>query len=464
MKILHIVHSYPPYSFGGTELYTQDLCEALSKHNRINILASRFKEYGSETTPTENILENIGITFFNRHRPETYEQTYFDRRNDERFLALIKHFSPDVVHVQHLLFHSMSFINILTEASIPFVMTLHDYWYLCPQCFLTKTDGSLCNGPGNGDICLSCDNADGNGYIPPSRAVLKNGSILFFLKFAGYFFPTSIREWAGSWVIRQKRNAIRSTRGFLETKERLRWMVSYLNRAGRIISPSEVISERYNAAGVNDIIVIPHGVRSSNITPGHDKYEQIANRHLAFGYIGSIMPHKGLHVLIEAFKLANDTRAQLLIYGKAGDHPEYDLFLRKLATLPSIRFMGPITHESIFDAIKTIDAVVIPSICTENFPLVANEAFFAKTPVIASNVGGLSKLIVPGKNGFLFEKGNSGALAEILSHLIANPHTLSVMSRSIPPVKTMTEHACEIENIYDRAIAANRRKQKYEST
>ena len=171
-------------------------------------------------------------------------------------------------------------------------------------------------------------------------------------------------------------------------------MVTVLNEADLIIAPSKLLAERYNKEGVNNITVLSHGVRDIlNKDFKKDKYENISNRNITFAYVGGISRHKGIHILIEAFNRIISPKAELLIYGKMGLDIPYEKELTSIKRHPNIEFMGFVEHTKIYDILKNVDVIVIPSICTENYPLIANEAFLSKTPIIASNVGGLNELV-----------------------------------------------------------------------
>lgn len=67
------------------------------------------------------------------------------------------------------------------------------------------------------------------------------------------------------------------------------------------------------------------------------------------------------------------------------------------------------------------DVVVMPSTEKESFGLVAVEAMLAKKPVVASNHGGLTEIIINNETGFLVEPNNENQLAETIITLIENP-------------------------------------------
>jgi glycosyltransferase involved in cell wall biosynthesis len=83
-----------------------------------------------------------------------------------------------------------------------------------------------------------------------------------------------------------------------------------------------------------------------------------------------------------------------------------------------------------------------------DFPLIIYEAFATKTPVIATDLGGMAEAIQHGATGLLFERGDAGDLARQLRRVIEEPGLLDSMKRQIPPVKTIAEEVNELEAIY----------------
>ena len=77
-----------------------------------------------------------GVPYYavvHNHTFDAFEATYVDPRMDEIFNSVIDDAKPDVVHIHHLLFHSINYIAIAKRRNIPVVFTLHDYWLSCPN-------------------------------------------------------------------------------------------------------------------------------------------------------------------------------------------------------------------------------------------------------------------------------------------------------------------------------------------
>jgi glycosyltransferase involved in cell wall biosynthesis len=95
-----------------------------------------------------------------------------------------------------------------------------------------------------------------------------------------------------------------------------------------------------------------------------------------------------------------------------------------------------------------LDVLVVPSRWYENAPGVIFEAFAAGMPVIATNLGGMSGFVRPGKNGLLFALDDAEDLAVQLSTLIEDRSLLGRLRAGIGPVKTVGEYASELIELY----------------
>ncbi|MBK8797573.1 MAG: glycosyltransferase [Anaerolineales bacterium] len=142
---------------------------------------------------------------------------------------------------------------------------------------------------------------------------------------------------------------------------------------------------------------------------------------LRFGYIGQIAQHKGVHVLIDAFKRLNTSQksAELHIWGGLEVEPAYTLKLRKLAAEnPRIVLHGRFESNRLGEVLDTFDYGVVPSIWFENSPFSILEAYAAGIPVIASNLGGMAELVNDDQDGKLFAAGDAKDLAGKMQNIL----------------------------------------------
>jgi len=176
--------------------------------------------------------------------------------------------------------------------------------------------------------------------------------------------------------------------------------------------------------------------------------------HIRFGFIGNLSPHKGTHVLINAFKSLNSKAASLLIFGTG--EKAYQEKLVEMSRGANVMFMGAFQAIELGRVFKQIDVLVTPSICYENYPFVISEAFASLVPVIASNLGGMAERIQDNINGYLFKAGDPCDLATKLRQVINDPGMLNSMKEYIRlkvVLPSIEQEAYCYQQMYQRIIA-----------
>jgi len=142
--------------------------------------------------------------------------------------------------------------------------------------------------------------------------------------------------------------------------------------------------------------------------------------------------------------------SELKIYGSPARDPKYYKELEQSAAGDKrIRFMGPFEGEKVGWILSEVDVLVVPSAWYENTPLVIYEAFAAKTPVVATDLGGMSEVIEHGKNGLLFPLEDVGGLADRLRRLAEDRALIGRLRDGIGPVRTVKENVDELERLYN---------------
>jgi len=414
MRILQVVHQYPPEKIGGTEIYTQNLSRALRNRGHEVIVFRR-----GETSARRRLgmrLGSDGLKIYTLYdvTPSNpllaFLSSYRNPFVDESFSEVLEEEVPDLVHFQHLKDLSGNLVTIAEERGLPIIVTLHDYWYICPNAQLVRPGGKTCRGTIFHLECTICAGASlGQGILTLFSPVL---SLLFF--------------------------------------HRDRYLRSKLAKVELFLSPSHFLKQRYVAQGFPEERIVPveNGVDVSRVIP---RKERDGVSPIRFGYLGSIAWQKGVHLLIEAFNPLSEG-AELMIYGDLSVFPGYVQGLRELARNPAIHFRGYIPHQQVWQVLSEIDLLVVPSLWYENSPMVIREAFAAGVPVIASRIGALAEKVRDGVDGLHFAAGDAGDLRSKMTSLISNPDRLERLRGKIAPVKSIEENALEMERIYLRLL------------
>jgi glycosyltransferase involved in cell wall biosynthesis len=237
--------------------------------------------------------------------------------------------------------------------------------------------------------------------------------------------------------------------------ERIEYLKSTVNMTDRVIAPTRLSRDLLIRNGINPSLVrLSHyGVDTSEIDTA--PRSPVNPSTLRIGYIGSLASHKGVDLLIKAFRgiPSGMMAAQLKIYGSPSRDPEYFKALTKLVGGDRrIDFAGTFSTEKIGWIFSDIDVLVVPSRWYENAPLVVYAAFASGTPVVATNLGGLSEIVEHGKNGLLFPVNDAKKLNAQLLRFFFEPDLLRQLRDGIQPVKTAKKSVDELEQIYDELL------------
>ncbi len=419
MKVLLVLHHFLPEFPSGVEVYAYHLAQELKKRHEVVLF---FSTESPATSPDYTIQDGIfdGLVFRSvvnrgqgmRNFVETYQNPHMSAIFQE-FLDMTR---PDVVHVHHLLTLSIDILSQLKARAIPIVFTLHDFWLQCPLFTRLKSDSSLCWAV-ELDECARC-----------AREEVDRLEI-------------------GRWRRAIKWSGRKHSYYLLQLQARERAMKAALENVSLFLGPSRFLLEEFHKWGlpVEKSRYSPYGYRVADKEAS--VFRQITGK-MRFGFIGSIVYHKGLHVLLEAFRDLNHSQAELHIFGGFYDHNYQKRVLALAKDDQRIVFHGRFLPESLSDAYAYFDVLVVPSIWFENSPLTINEAFINQTPVIVGDVGGMRELVTDNEFGRLFTVGDSQSLGKKMKEVVENPGLVEQWRKNLPRVKTIEENATELEEIY----------------
>ena len=443
MRILQVVHSFLPDNFAGTEVYTYRLSKALQNMgHEVSVFFRRNDPGKGEYSLTPGMYDDIPTFALNHtlNRTSSFQDTYLDKDIDNKFASLLDSLKPDVVHIEHLLFLSLGIIKESRKRSIPVVFTINDYWLFCPKGQLLTEQLQACDGS-NQELCVPC--------VKPQFLIRKNSMRFYNL----------LRSHGPRWLlmavkrvyfyVMESRAGVKE--GFLELiAQRASIAKETVSKISIFIAPSEFARGLFLKKGVSvgKIITCRHGIINPVLPPEHKKNEKT----IRFGYIGTLLPMKGVVLLVKTFRKASSPDARLLIYGKAKAYAGYESFYKELKKETEsdqrITLMGDFNNDKIGNVLSNIDVLVVPSIWPENAPLIILEALAAKIPVLASRIGGIPELIRDGENGLLFTPFDKVDLGKKLNDILMTPGIIEKLREKIGPVKSINENALEIENIY----------------
>jgi sugar transferase (PEP-CTERM/EpsH1 system associated) len=171
------------------------------------------------------------------------------------------------------------------------------------------------------------------------------------------------------------------------------------------------------------------------------------------GIVARLVPVKHHVALLEAFKIVVRAlpTAQLLIVGDGELRGELEEYVKELGIVPNVRFLG--TRFDIPELLRIMDVVTLTSL-SEGFSLALLEAMAAEAPVVASDVGGNSEIVVNGKTGFIVPVRDPVKLADALLMLLKDRALARRMGgagyRRVMEQFDLSKMASEYENVYTK--------------
>ncbi|MEZ2390253.1 D-inositol-3-phosphate glycosyltransferase [bacterium RCC_150] len=199
----------------------------------------------------------------------------------------------------------------------------------------------------------------------------------------------------------------------------------------------ELVSH-YNA-DFDRIDIAPPGVDLSVFTPAFrsrsraDLGVRPDSFHLLFA--GRIQRLKGPQVFVEAAgilrKRRPDIKLELTILGALSGTKDFNLqaFITAAGLDDVVTHRAPVKAPKLAAWFRSADLVIMPSF-SESFGLVALEAQACGTPVVATNVGGLSRALANGRTGLLVNGHNPSRWADAIEALYDDPRTREDMGRA----------------------------------
>ena len=200
-----------------------------------------------------------------------------------------------------------------------------------------------------------------------------------------------------------------------------------------LIAPSAFLRDEFiKHFGVSPdrIVQSGYGMDLSYIEP----LPKAPSRRVRFGFMGSIIRPKGVHVLLDAFLRAVTGRVdlELHVFGSpnAWTKDYFEELKQKGAHCPFVTFHGPFDNKEISRVLQQFDVLVVPSIWFENAPLTLSEAAIAGTPVLVSDRGGMLEFVRSNAYGWTFKLGDAKDLADKMLRLADDP---TLVRRSAEP-------------------------------
>lgn len=379
VNVLLFSDYYPPVD-GGTARHVFLLAHALKErgHDVVVLTSARQRGTGEEITEEgvkviryEGIFQRMSFLFRNatlKHNPPIQ-----DPMIARKLEKLIVEKSPEIIHSHGWILYSGLFSA--KKFNVPIVSTLHDFNLICPKKVLANE-------------CGICDQAFSN------RCILCGKS--------SYGNRTGVIKSAFAYLgVRLNRTSIRKVNKFIAVSSFVKRL--YLKHLP--LNPDDIVV-------LPNFVELPNSIRKSD----HDVVKKSASDGELpddfILFVGALGHHKGVGILIDAFRQVN-TRTKLVLVGNPEPGHNYRSF-------ENVLFFKNVPREFVEEALSKCRFLVVPSTVPETFSIVALEAMSYGKAVIATDLGGITEFVRHKQTGYLVPPGDSKALADAISYMLEN--------------------------------------------
>lgn len=448
------IHDFLPRHRAGSEIYAWRLARALAARHHVTILCAEYDPGRAHGAVTWRLFDDLPVVELNNTWAfPRFEESYASAALGQILEHVLRATAPDVLHVHNLLNLSFELPALARARGVPTVATLHDYTLVCPS-------GGQRVHVAERHVCATIDTARCARCFRQSPFASQMGFARVANGRAGGPLATLARaaRRIAPRVLAAAIGGVAHAAPQLDARD----IEARLARARRVftdvalwVAPSPALGEEYVRLGLprERLRVSDYGFAADGFAAARaGRRPRPSGAPLVVGFAGTLVWHKGVHLLLEAARQLPTDRLEVRIFGDLETFPAYAADLRALATA-STRFMGGFTPERAAEAYAGLDVLVVPSLWPENSPLVVHEAFMAGVPVVAARMGGLVDLVADGVSGLLYEATSPAALAAALRRLLEEPNLLPRLAAAVPAVKSIEDDAREWDEVYRQVVA-----------
>ncbi|MBC7801777.1 MAG: glycosyltransferase, partial [Gemmatimonadaceae bacterium] len=368
MRVLAVNIFFAPVSFGGATIVAEHMVRALNARSDTEVFVFTSREGGSQYLLHRYAWAGVPVVGVTLPRHDVIAE--FD--NPEMaavFADVLRAVQPDVVHFHSVQQLGASLLRACQAASIPYVVTVHDAWWLCARQFMVREDNQYCFQTRiDTNICAAC--------IP----------------------------------------------GAQHLPQRLDMLLHALSGAAMILSPSESHRQLYVANGLppGRVRVNRNGIRM----PDRPR-NRAASGVVRFGFVGGVSGLKGFHLIKKAFEATAARNYKLVLVDNTLKLGFSSIDTSEWRVGGQIETVPAYTQAGLDDFFDGLDVLLFPSQWKESFGLIVCEALARDVWVVVTEGGGAAEFVVDGENGTIIPLLNDAKpLQAAIEDLMAAPQRL----------------------------------------
>ncbi|NTF11100.1 glycosyltransferase [Agrobacterium rubi] len=382
---------YAPQSIGGATRVVEDnisyLCKYHADEFEITVVCSDVGVAPSQKVRFE-VVNGISVIRVSTPLEVGMDLRAFNEENEPIFGKILDHVSPDLLHFHCIQRLTASFAKVALDRKIPYIVTLHDAWWISDHQFLIDQNGNL--------------------HTPTSDLTENLG-------------------------------VSTHTHKSIERRQKLEVI---LRRARRRLTVSTAFGRIYESAGIIDVDVTENGVTRLKSVDNASRQ----GFRVSLGHIGGRAAHKGAYLLESVLRQFPFDNLNLIIID--GRLPFGQSINTVWGTTP-VKITGAYPQHLVADLYAELDVLLAVSIWPESYGLVSREAQSLGRWVIGSDRGAISESIVQNENGFIIDVGNLNSLKNVLMEIDRDPERYrNPPDCKIDYMRSSDDQAQEIIEIY----------------
>jgi glycosyltransferase involved in cell wall biosynthesis len=387
-KVLLVNVFFAPQSIGGaTRVIVDNVRDMLEHHGQdIELQVFCTFEGGAEAyLPLIYAFEGVRVTAIPTPLDPDIDNTLWDERMAKCFEAVIDRFQPDLVHFHCIQRITLSACDVLRRRSLPYIVTVHDGWWISDKQFLIDDFGV------------------------PQR----------------YDYADPLRELG---------------RGDGRRLERMKAKQTTLQDAVQVLAVSEQFTGIYRECGFRNVVTVANGVSKLDILPRTTS----PDGRVRMAHVGGAALHKGYNLVRAALFRGHFPNLHLMVIDHAMAHGE-----RRYAVWGKtpVVLRGKYPQSNVAELYSQVDVVLTPSVWPESYGLVAREATMSGCWVVASDRGAIGSDVDP-RNGFVVDVGSLDPLSKVFETLNADPQKYLGPAPMVKALRTAAQQASDIVDVY----------------
>ena len=405
MKICHISTGYPLSLQGGITNYVRALAESQqAEGNSVWVIAG---------DPGQAYSYQVKSYASQKIKPFS-----FSLASDKQALEELKSFFAqqafDLIHIHMMLDIDWDLYEVIKDYH--YVISLHDYFYLCPRVVMLHNNGMPC-GKYDEDKCRRCVSLlEANDFIAYAMQRVKS-------KF-GITLPSIPQQVTAQRFIKLKK---------------------LLENADMLLPVSARVRQIYEESGIVGNYQVLH---IGNITADRfcETFEKNPDKqYIDVVMLGTLNYIKGADLFIKLAQALDKSKFHMHFYGRSAD------YAKKIAKAGIIDH-GPYQQKDLPGILSDSDLGLVLSVWEDNGPQVVMEMLNNHVPVVGTRMGGIPDF-VNRDNGFLFDPYSQEEFRHLVKELNAlTREDIIRLKQNITPTMTTDAHAKEIAQVYQNVV------------